>query len=50
MGYRRTADGGDELSSHFDDSGVLCFGADHETGDIVEEDDWGVSKIVRIFP
>lgn len=49
MRYGRTADGGDELSSHFDDSGVFRFGADHESGYIVEEDDRGISKRVRMF-
>jgi hypothetical protein len=33
----RTADGRDELSAHFDDSGVFCLSANHESGNVVQD-------------
>jgi hypothetical protein len=47
--HGRTADGGDELSSHLDDSGMFGLGADHESGDIVKEDYWCVSGRVSLL-
>lgn len=45
--YGRAAHGGDHLRAHLDDTRVLGFGADHEAGDVVEEDDGYVSGCVR---
>lgn len=43
------ADGGYQLGTHFDDSGVLGFGSDHEPGNIVKEDDWSVLLVADSY-
>lgn len=49
MGYCRTADGRDELSAHFDDSGMFCLSANHESGNVVQEDNRSVSVGVSLL-